>query len=190
MRQSRKARLGLSVCAAALACAGALYLYFMGPGNVPLICVFHEITGLYCPGCGAGRACYSILHGEFLEAFCYNPLMTVLLPLIGLYIAARMADWIIRNTPKDSVFYYNGGFANFMASLTGRQVYCVGKKVCEHEGLSCDGREDLENLSVLAGQVQYVILNEKESESFKVRASSAWKQLFPAGALRLFGRVE
>ena len=95
MRQSRKARLGLSVCAAALACAGALYLYFMGPGNVPLICVFHEITGLYCPGCGAGRACYSILHGEFLEAFCYNPLMTVLLPLIGLYIAARMADWII-----------------------------------------------------------------------------------------------
>lgn len=102
----------------------------------------------------------------------------------------EMADWIIRNTPKDSVFYYNGGFANFMASLTGRQVYCVGKKVCEHEGLSCDGREDLENLSVLAGQVQYVILNEKESESFKVRASSAWKQLFPAGALRLFGRVE
>ena len=58
-------------------------------------CLFHRLTGLYCPGCGAGRACYSILHGEFLEAFCYNPLMTVLLPLIGLYIAARMADWII-----------------------------------------------------------------------------------------------
>lgn len=95
IRQSRKARLGLSACAAALACAGALYLYFMGPGNIPLVCVFHEVTGLYCPGCGAGRACYSILHGQFLEAFCYNPLMTVLLPLIGLYIAARMVDWIV-----------------------------------------------------------------------------------------------
>ena len=95
IRQSRKARLGLSACAAALACAGALYLYFMGPGNIPLICVFHEVTGLYCPGCGAGRACYSILHGQFLEAFCYNPLMTVLLPLIGLYIAARMVDWVV-----------------------------------------------------------------------------------------------
>lgn len=95
IRQSWKARLGLSACAAALACAGALYLYFMGPGNIPLICVFHEVTGLYCPGCGAGRACYSILHGQFLEAFCYNPLMTVLLPLIGLYIAARMVDWVV-----------------------------------------------------------------------------------------------
>lgn len=95
IRQSWKARLGLSACTAALACAGALYLYFMGPGNIPLICVFHEVTGLYCPGCGAGRACYSILHGQFLEAFCYNPLMTVLLPLIGLYIAARMVDWVV-----------------------------------------------------------------------------------------------
>ena len=95
IRQSWKARLGLSACAAALACAGALYLYFMGPGNIPLICVFHEVTGLYCPGCGAGRACYSILHGQFLEAFCYNPIMTVLLPLIGLYIAARMVDWVV-----------------------------------------------------------------------------------------------
>ena len=95
IRQSWKARLGLSACAAALACAGALYLYFMGAGNIPLICVFHEVTGLYCPGCGAGRACYSILHGQFLEAFCYNPLMTVLLPLIGLYIAARMVDWVV-----------------------------------------------------------------------------------------------
>lgn len=95
IRQNWKARLGLSACAAALACAGALYLYFMGPGNIPLICVFHEVTGLYCPGCGAGRACYSILHGQFLEAFCYNPLMTVLLPLIGLYIAARMVDWVV-----------------------------------------------------------------------------------------------
>ena len=95
IRQSWKARLGLSACAAALACAGALYLYFMGPGNVPLICVFHEITGLYCPGCGAGRACYSILHLEFADAFCYNPLMTILLPLIGLYIMARVFDWMV-----------------------------------------------------------------------------------------------
>lgn len=83
------------VCATAVACAGALYLYIMGPQNIPLPCVFYSVTGLYCPGCGAGRACYSILHGQFLNAFCYNPLMTILLPLIGLYIAARALDWII-----------------------------------------------------------------------------------------------
>ena len=95
IQQSWKIRFGLSVCVAAVACAGALYLYFMGPNNIPLPCVFNSVTGLYCPGCGAGRACYSILHGQFLNAFCYNPLMTILLPLIGLYIAARMVDWIV-----------------------------------------------------------------------------------------------
>ena len=84
IRESRKARLGLAACAAAAAGAAALYLYLFTPQGVPLVCIFHSITGLYCPGCGAGRACYSILHGRFLDAFCYNPLMTVLLPLIGL----------------------------------------------------------------------------------------------------------
>lgn len=95
IRESRKARLGLAACAAAAAGAAALYLYLFTPQGVPLVCIFHSITGLYCSGCGAGRACYSILHGRFLDAFCYNPLMTVLLPLIGLYIAARVVDWII-----------------------------------------------------------------------------------------------
>ena len=52
-------------------------------------------TGLYCPGCGAGRACYSILHLRFADAFCYNLLMTIMLPLIGLYIAVRAVDWVI-----------------------------------------------------------------------------------------------
>ena len=36
-----------------------------------------------------------MLHLRFIDAFCYNPLMTVLLPLIGLYIAARAVDWMI-----------------------------------------------------------------------------------------------
>ena len=54
----------------------------------PLPCIFYLLTGLYCPGCGAGRACYSILHLRFADALCYNPLMTILLPLIGLYIVS------------------------------------------------------------------------------------------------------
>lgn len=88
-------RLILMACVALTAYMGALYLYFAGPQNIRIPCLFHLVTGLYCPGCGAGRACYSILHGEFLKAFCYNPLMTVLLPLIGIYTAARAVDWIV-----------------------------------------------------------------------------------------------
>ena len=95
IQKSRNIRIMLVVCAGAVAAAGAVYLYFHNPYSYPLPCLFYLVTGLYCPGCGAGRACYSILHGRFLDAFCYNPLMTLLLPLIGIYIAARTTDWAI-----------------------------------------------------------------------------------------------
>lgn len=78
-------------------------MYFHDPHEHPLPCFYLMLTGFYCPGCGAGRASYSILHGRFLEAFCYNPLMVILLPLLMLYIAARTLDWVI--TGGDHVDY-------------------------------------------------------------------------------------
>lgn len=95
LQKSRKLRIAVALCTAAAAGAGALYLYFHDPYSYPLPCTFYLLTGLYCPGCGAGRASYSILHGRFLDAFCYNPLMTVLFPLIALYVIVRMADWAV-----------------------------------------------------------------------------------------------
>ncbi len=95
IQQNRNIRIALVLCAGAVAVVGAVYLYFHNPYSYPLPCIFYSVTGLYCPGCGAGRACYSILHLEFADAFCYNPLMTILLPLIGLYIMARVFDWMV-----------------------------------------------------------------------------------------------
>ena len=95
IRENIKARIALVVCAGAAAAAGAVYLYFHDPHSYPLLCIFYLLTGFYCPGCGAGRACYSLLHLRFVDAFCYNPLMTILLPLIGLYIAVRALDWMV-----------------------------------------------------------------------------------------------
>lgn len=93
VKRSRRAALAGVVFAAAL--AGALYLYFHDPYQYPLPCIFYFLTGLYCPGCGAGRASYSLLHGRILDAFSYNPLMTILLPFIGLYVVARGMDWVL-----------------------------------------------------------------------------------------------
>lgn len=46
-----------------------------------LFCLFHELTGLYCPGCGSGRAALALLHGRVGEAFGHNALaMLFLLP--------------------------------------------------------------------------------------------------------------
>ena len=95
IQQNRNIRIALVLCAGAVAVVGAVYLYFHNPYSYPLPCIFYSVTGLYCPGCGAGRACYSILHLEFADAFCYNPRLTILLPLIGLYIMARVFDWMV-----------------------------------------------------------------------------------------------
>lgn len=65
--------LGLGAPAAiALVCLGV----YSGRLSVP--CVFYETTGLYCPGCGSGRAIYALLHGRVREAFFDNMLLFVL----------------------------------------------------------------------------------------------------------------
>ncbi len=57
-------------------------------------CVFHELTGLYCPGCGATRALRALSHGQVWVAFCYNPLLVCALPgLLAWYAATLRAHW-------------------------------------------------------------------------------------------------
>ena len=43
-----------------------------------LSCRFHDLTGLYCPGCGSGRAVAATLRGDFKEAFHWNPMVYLL----------------------------------------------------------------------------------------------------------------
>ena len=38
-------------------------------------CIFHEITGLYCPGCGGTRAVKALLGGHIITSFVYNPIV-------------------------------------------------------------------------------------------------------------------
>lgn len=38
-------------------------------------CMFHEITGLYCPGCGGTRAVKAFFVGHIVKSFLYNPVV-------------------------------------------------------------------------------------------------------------------
>lgn len=50
--------------------------------KIPSIpCFFHKVTGLYCPGCGITRMILSLVKGDYYQAFRYNPLLFLLLPL-------------------------------------------------------------------------------------------------------------
>jgi len=40
-------------------------------------CVLHSLTGLHCPGCGATRALHAMVHGRFVDAIRFNPLLII-----------------------------------------------------------------------------------------------------------------
>lgn len=75
--------------AATLAFAGlaaAAMLFFFNPSQSRFypVCQFHLLTGLYCPGCGATRASYQLLHGNVLAALHDNALYLATLAALAL----------------------------------------------------------------------------------------------------------
>ncbi len=115
-------RLAVAVIPLLLA-AGLLWLSRGGH----LYCLFYELTGLYCPGCGSGRAVLALLHGQPLRALRCNALLfllgipcaavllreylRVVFPGLGLQktvlpawfggvsLALVLAFWLLRNLP-------------------------------------------------------------------------------------------
>lgn len=66
---------------------GIIYLKVWLPlTNITVPCVFHEFTGLYCPGCGITRLILSLFSFDSVQAFRYNPLVFILLPLSLMYV--------------------------------------------------------------------------------------------------------
>ena len=61
-------------------------------------CIFHELTGLYCPGCGITRMFFSIIRLDFYQAFRYNPLVFILLILYLLFKIFKV------KLPKNSIY--------------------------------------------------------------------------------------
>ena len=53
--------------------------------DVGIPCLFYEITGYYCPGCGITRLLFFLLKLDFYQAFRYNPLIFILIIITGIY---------------------------------------------------------------------------------------------------------
>ena len=49
----------------------------------PSICLFKNIAGFDCIGCGMTRAISSMLHGEAQKAYRYNKLVVIVFPLLA-----------------------------------------------------------------------------------------------------------
>jgi hypothetical protein len=73
-----------------LAALGLLYLKVWLPmTGLGIPCVFHELTGLDCPGCGMTRAVLALLELDVNQAIRNNPLLLVIPPLYAAYLAAH-----------------------------------------------------------------------------------------------------
>jgi hypothetical protein len=53
-------------------------------------CLFHQVTGWECPGCGGLRATYQLLHGNLAAAWGFNPLVVLMAPVAGWIIAREL----------------------------------------------------------------------------------------------------
>ena len=90
-----KKRIAITVAAAFFAAAALVYLYFTGEGEgAGIPCVFYQVTGFYCSGCGASRALRSVLHLDFYRALRYNAIFTLALPLMAAYFGAVIFSYI------------------------------------------------------------------------------------------------
>jgi len=83
-----------SISLGAIILAALTLVFFADPATHSYYppCLFHAITGLYCPGCGALRAMHRLLHGDLLAAISLNPLFVLMLPYLGYSLWLHLRD--------------------------------------------------------------------------------------------------
>ncbi len=66
-------------------CAASTVLFLFNPVSAGFYppCLVKLLTGFYCPGCGTARALHQLLHGDFLKALDFNPLLVISLPFLA-----------------------------------------------------------------------------------------------------------
>lgn len=89
--------------------SGVLYLkVFIPVTGIHIPCIFRQITGLYCPGCGMTRASLALLNGDIYQSFRSNILIFIIVPLLIIFYLLEKNDKL-----KESRF-----LMGFMVAIT------------------------------------------------------------------------
>jgi len=69
-------------------------------------CVFHEVTGKYCAGCGMTRAVISLSNLEFYQALRYNLFVFIALPFLAIYFLVESYYWLLNRKNRLDGFFH------------------------------------------------------------------------------------
>ena len=96
----------------------ASIVFFFDPAEYGLYpaCLFHQVTGLNCPGCGGTRALHALMHGHIADAARFNVLFLLCLPYAA-WTAARTGVWWLRDQTMNVAISANWMWTFFALSV-------------------------------------------------------------------------
>lgn len=59
-------------------------------------CLFHRLSGLYCPGCGGTRAVKALLEGRPVACFFYHPFVLYCAVIYILFMTSHTLEYILQ----------------------------------------------------------------------------------------------
>ena len=99
--QRQKIDNGIFVTGWILAVLAVLFYMTVRVGILPLQryavpCLFHRMTGFYCPGCGGTRSFFSLCRGDIWTSFQYYPLVPCTAVWGGCFLLSHTIEKISR----------------------------------------------------------------------------------------------
>lgn len=95
-------------------------------GKMP--CMFHLMTGLYCPGCGGTRALKAFLRGEFITSFLYHPLILYCACVALIFLVSYQNYWKTKK-PQFHLYLKNrwiyGGLVIIVVNFVVKNYYLI-----------------------------------------------------------------
>lgn len=78
----------------------------LGVWPLPAGCLFHALTGYWCPLCGGTRATLAMLRGDWAAVPAWNPLAPLVL-LFLLLVLVRLVHRVLRDRLREPVAVLN-----------------------------------------------------------------------------------
>lgn len=88
--------LGWMLLGAAVVLAGVTKGFPMQMKIFSLPCIFWELTGYYCPGCGGTRACAALFRGEIVRSFLCHPVVVYTAVVFAWYMISHTIEYLTR----------------------------------------------------------------------------------------------